>query len=80
MPKVVAALGRFIPGHRGADRVPERLAGATAGGAAARLEFRERVLDRIEAGTVCREAPPLGADGFTGLAPPPAACDTPGCP
>ena len=64
MPKVVAALGRLIPGHRGADRVPQHLACATARLSQNRLELRERVLDGIQVGAVFREEPQVGADVF----------------
>ena len=64
MPKVVAALGRLIPRHRGADRVPQHIACATARLSQDHLELRERVLDGIEVGAVFREEPQVGADVF----------------
>ena len=51
MPKVVAALARLIPGHRGADRVPQHLQ-------------RESELRELACRQIGREEPQVGADVF----------------
>ena len=64
MSKGVAALGRIIAGHGGANGVPQDLPCATAGLAQDRLPRRKRQLNRIEVRTVCRQKPAWRAAGF----------------
>lgn len=62
MSKVVAALGRLVARHGGADRGPQDLPRATARLPQDRLQLRKRQFNRIEIGTVFRQKPELGAD------------------
>ena len=66
MSKVVAALGRRVARHGGADRVPQDLPRATARLPQDRLQLRKRQFNRIEIGTVFRQKPELGADVLNG--------------
>jgi len=62
MSKVVAAFGRLVARHGGADRVPQDFPRATARRPQDRLQLRKRQFNRIEIGAVFRQKPELGAD------------------